>query len=815
MGDPLPQGEKAGPLGNSRPKRNRIEWLLASIVLLGLTAFLLRNWLGEGLPSSARREVLTELTITWMFKEELLDGRLLSEWNPYWFSGFPWLRYLSYPLYYMVAALSAWGGLSLEKVLVLFYFVVMAGSGLAMFGYLHKLLGDWRAALVGAVIYETFPYHNHVGVETWIHAAFWVLLPLALWLMELCHRTNGLKRIHHLLLTGVVLGCFPVISSEYAILVTPLAVIYLALREVGDVRRGKRSALHAVGGYVLVGLVAVGIAAFFVIPGLLETRYVGINAKHGAEATLTNELLHNYSVTPGLVWYAIAKRLRLPSRSEGLPGLFQSFWSVAWYPGLIAPVLAILGLTALRRRFAARAALVGLILASLFAMGPTCPLNFFTHLPALGRLSPFRAVMLVVAFLSILSGFGMRWLLRRGQLFWQKTLPTWSRLEPYRDRIDSPRWYGFGHWALRGLTIVMLLLVVIDFLPSAAAYQTTDAYFSEIEREAYTWLAERVDQGRLWETSYLPRDQYLRTYSLSEAPLRRYVGYYDNGAPLYTWQQTAWTDLRTALHLHQVRYVMLREGEPTADQTANQLRDAGYCLVFTSDDVHIWENPSNGEYARLYGSATLDITQDFYHSFAALPGFVWRNIAMVSPSRAVLNEHDLREIESSGRYDYFLVDESEPDGHDTLMITSDRVASLGTVPRIETLVWFERSSYEDIILQVEMPKSGVLTVAESWYPHWRVQVDGQPSQILRVNWALLGVWLKPGLHQIVFHYRRPGYVYAGYAITLTTLIALLAWWTWYVGKLLRQPKPPLWADLNMNMQQVESASRIEDENRAY
>ena len=67
-------------------------------VLVGLAAFLLRNWLGEGLPTSHRREVLTELAITWMFRQEIAQGHLLSEWNPIWFSGFPWLRFCNIPL---------------------------------------------------------------------------------------------------------------------------------------------------------------------------------------------------------------------------------------------------------------------------------------------------------------------------------------------------------------------------------------------------------------------------------------------------------------------------------------------------------------------------------------------------------------------------------------------------------------------------------------------------------------------------------------------------------------------------------------------
>ena len=759
----------------AKPRR-AYAWPLACAVLLGLTAVLMRNWLlGGGLPTTARREGMAELTIVWLCRQELAQGRLLSEWNPYWFSGFPWLRFLSYPFYYLAAAISLWGGVRLETVMVLGYFLVMAGSGLAMFGYLQRLLGDWRPALVGAVIYEAFPYHNHVGVETWIHAAFWVLLPLALWLVELS-RAGRLRRTPYLLLLGLALGAFPVLSSEYALLAGPFVALYLALRELAAVRRGQRRLGRALGDYLLVGLVALGSAAFFVLPALFEIRYVGIHAKHGAAATLTHQLLRDYSVTPKLVWYALVRRLRLPFSVQGLPGLASSFWSVAWYSGLVAPPLVLLGLSGVRRHLAARAALAGLVLSLLLISGPTCPLNFFSKLPVLGHFSPFRGMLLVVAFGAILAAYGVAWLLQR----WEGAYP--------RLRWASWLWVG-------GL----VALVLADFWPSAGAYQTTEAYFTPEERQVYAWLAARKDQGRLWEVSYLPRDQYLRTYSLTEAPLLRYVGYYDNGAPLHTWEQTAWTDLGTTLRLHQVRFVLLREDEPDAPELAAKLSALGYRLAFQAGAAQVWENPQVRAYAQFYRRVALDMTEDFHHPFQALPELVAREIALVTPASFYLDDYPLAQLR---RYTYILVDEPatrDPQALPRLLaslegkvITAEEARALAPQPPAPCAAWSRRASYEEIELQVNVAEAGVLTIAESWYPHWRVWVDGRPQPVWRTNWALLGVWLEPGEHHLVFRYVRPWYVYLGYGITLVTLLALAAWGSWYAGLVLRQPPPSLY-----------------------
>jgi len=739
-------------------------WLAALVVIVGLTVYLMRGWLfGGGVPTSARREVITELTIVWMAKQDLLRGQLLTEWNHYWFSGFPWLRYLSYPTYYAVAAVSAWGGIPLETAMVGFFFLALACSALAMFGYLNRLLGDWRPALIGALIYEAFPYHNHVGVETWIHAAFWAFLPLALWLVELS-RADGKRHLHYQLLGGAVLGLFPVVSSEYALLTVPFVVLYVAFREWDDIRNGRRTWRQAIAGFLAMGLTALGTSCFFVLPAVLEVSYVGIHAKHGSGTTFTNQLLSDYSVTPRLVAYAIARRWHLPADGQGLPGILGSFWSVAWYPGIIVSLLCVLGLLSVRRHFAARLSLIGLLLALLMITGPTSGLNFFAHLPVLGRLSPFRGMLLVVFFASTLSAFGMAWLLR------------------YTDRRRLGGKMSFSALLLAGA----MLLVVADFGPSAGAYQTTPTYFSPEEQEAYAWLkdnARDTGQARLWEVSVWPRDDYLRTYSLSQVSMPRFSGYYDNGAPLYTWQQGAWTDLATRLHLHQVRYVLIRDSDPDMDALREQLRSFGYQVVFRATGVQIWENPKTDDYARFHETVALDVTRDFHNPFKALPEFVWRDIAMVTPASYYLDDPNTGPLND---YAYLLVDSPaarEPGNLDGLLqevqervLTSDRVWQLPPAIPGESSISLDQWQDGQIRLLVRAERQGVLVLSESWYPHWRVWVDDKPQQVLRADWALLGVWVEPGEHQVKFSFQRPWYVLLGFIVSGLTWLVLAQWW---------------------------------------
>ena len=66
----------------------------------------------------------------------------------------------------------------------------------------------------------------------------------------------------------------------------------------------------------------------------------------------------------------------------------------------------------------------------------------------------------------------------------------------------------------------------------------------------------------------------------------------------------------------------------------------------------------------------------------------------------------------------------------------------------------------------------VLVLSENYFPGWRVNVDGQPAQLLRVNYNLRGVALPAGEHVVSFQY-RPWSVLIGAIVSLLTLTGLL------------------------------------------
>ncbi len=85
-------------------------------------------------------------------------------------------------------------------------------------------------------------------------------------------------------------------------------------------------------------------------------------------------------------------------------------------------------------------------------------------------------------------------------------------------------------------------------------------------------------------------------------------------------------------------------------------------------------------------------------------------------------------------------------------------------------------SYADskIRLDVSLNQKGVLVLADSYDPGWKVYVDGIEDKILRANYFFRGVALQPGEHQVEFRY-QPRSLTLGLYISVIFLAAVSIW----------------------------------------
>ena len=77
-----------------------------------------------------------------------------------------------------------------------------------------------------------------------------------------------------------------------------------------------------------------------------------------------------------------------------------------------------------------------------------------------------------------------------------------------------------------------------------------------------------------------------------------------------------------------------------------------------------------------------------------------------------------------------------------------------------------------VIIQAENATAGVLVLADSFYPGWRVYVDGKEEQLFRANYFFRGVNLATGKHLVEFKY-EPYSFKIGSIISLLTATSLI------------------------------------------
>jgi hypothetical protein len=75
-------------------------------------------------------------------------------------------------------------------------------------------------------------------------------------------------------------------------------------------------------------------------------------------------------------------------------------------------------------------------------------------------------------------------------------------------------------------------------------------------------------------------------------------------------------------------------------------------------------------------------------------------------------------------------------------------------------------------LEADLERPGVVVLADTWHPTWRVTVDGQEAVVGRVDEVLRGIALPPGRHRIVMTY-RPRSLRAAQWVSLSTLGLLM------------------------------------------
>jgi uncharacterized membrane protein YfhO len=90
----------------------------------------------------------------------------------------------------------------------------------------------------------------------------------------------------------------------------------------------------------------------------------------------------------------------------------------------------------------------------------------------------------------------------------------------------------------------------------------------------------------------------------------------------------------------------------------------------------------------------------------------------------------------------------------------------------------------EIVVEVNSPAPGIAVLNETYYPGWRVTVNGHQGQLFRANHLMRAAVVPAGRSTLRFYYRPLGYLFAlgGFFVALSLLLCCM------VAPLIRPPQ---------------------------
>lgn len=723
--------------------------------------------------------VLTDLPTIyypwWNYAREAIHAGALPEWNPYALAGTPFfanaqsalLSPFSLPLWVLsfnyalgvVAALQLWltafGTYLLSRELRL---------GFAP-AFLAGLVFGFSAF---SILWLTFPLMGVIA-----------MLPWALWLAERIVRRGA--SVDALFLTLVLVCALLAGHPGTQVHVYAVLAFYAGLRLLLEIGRGsllRRAVLLAIPFPF-----ALAVSAVVLIPVALTIDDTsGLEARSGGALTLPHAAMRTVFFPD---WWGRPSDQYLVAPVNFNEGTL--------YAGTVALILAAIALISPGRwREKSPFLLLGIIgFQAAFALEPTAAL--LENTPVLENNRNARLSLLVQLSAAVLAGFGLQRLLDRGVgrrvaavcvgavvvglVGLAAADPSIHDLRVTGNHFRTGTDYAIpdviqtstvGWWLLLtiGLAGVLALrsrLSVAAFAAAVVALAALDAaHFARgynpmaPEQHAYPDRPPSVDflqrtggaERLIGLGTTLPPDTSM-VYGFKDIrgndpplPTLRFIRLFrlvNPAQPSGPWLEVPALTPRglRVLSALNVRWLMLPPGTPT---TVPGLR-----LAYSGPDAVILRNPA--AVARAYVPPTVRSVDSEDEALAELaaPSFDARRVAVVEQ------------------------------------------ASVGAA---EGGVQIVRDEPEQMELDVDLTRGGLVVVPDSLLDGWTVTIDGEEARPLRVNSVLRGVDVPTGEHTIRWSYRTPGLT-AGAAVSAAGVVCVAGWCAWllFARRRLGRPSP--------------------------
>lgn len=699
------------------------------------------------------------------FAAASLSSGDLPLWNPHLYVGAPFLADMQTGLFYppnlLLFLLSPnFAYKALEWMAVLHIYL----AGLFMYLCLRYLEPGrplrMTAALLGAVAYmfsDMFAVHfgnlNLIAVAAWLPLIF-----LLFW------RALRMRRLGLAAGAGVAFGLSTLEGHLQITLYIGLALAVAMVVEASLCHRSRRGWAWSFLALALTAAVAIGLASLVLLPAFEYTRL-------SPRAGLAYKDAARYSLIPGLLGEMLVPAL-FSSRE---PSLYWGVWDrvAVGYLGIFPLILA--GLALLLRRGRRVALFVVLaVVAFLLALGGESVVHGWAYLllPGFGQLrAPARAILLLDFSLAGLAALGL-------------------------DRLLGP----LGRRARRAFNSAWRVLL---WLGGAAiliggAWTYLVIYQAQDRDPVLFWRVSAAGSGVIWAVLMLGASLVWLAARRSGRLRRRVLGWLAVGL--------VFLDLATV-----AAYTDLGDKPPTSGYDHPQIveflrAEPGFFRIDSRTDVwDVWQpnlallaglydvggvdNPlvvadvarylegTGGRSTRLYdllgvgyvlGSKEVTLDWDkFSLAFDGDPTVnVYRNESSLPRAfmvhRAVVAD-DQEDAWARIHQDAF-------DPATTVVLESGQ--PLEGPAGVEDRVQVVRYAPNALEIELEAGAEGYLFLSDPFYPGWKAELDGEPAELLRADYAFRAVKVPPGSHRVTMSFRS-GSWYVGLVLTLLTVLLLL------------------------------------------
>ncbi len=681
-------------------------------------------------------------------KESFLSGSI-PLWNPYYYSGHPFLANPSVFAFYPATLLYVFLPLPLAFNLDTVLHIFIAAVG--MFLLVNIITNSVRAGIASALVYSLSGYFIEriiAGHIPLIHAA--ALVPLIFYFTENALKTNKTRNlsIAGLFLGLQVLGGDPHVSYLSSLFVT----LYYFIRVVSDSGSAPLSdRMKKLGFFLLIPLVAFGVSAIQILPSL---EFSSLSDR----ANNTFEFVSEGSFSKAHFYSLLIPQRFNKALSSGLD------FEMGCYIGMLSLFLAFVGLFFSRYRKHTICIGIMLIVTITFILGKNTPLYrlYYELLPMLSSFRvPARATFVFDFLMAVLAGLGIKHLIEHSldRMQFQLVVTVIAVLLaflllgalnmhiPLSSRCMANAVLLFIcslvllslSVFLKNKQLISWSFIAVIFIDSYWVYSSSIPALNEeallqnkpfeqtFERDAgfYRVMVPGYDLNIYGLPSRGMRFHYFGTNGSTPIVLKEYFDFIYNMAMVpppslnrHTFSQDLFVNsgLPFSSRILGVKYAVL------GDPSNYQLMQIDWCMPRA---------------ALIHNAVVLPRLED-HLAYLKDPRF--------DPIKTILLEKGANAL--------------------TLNSLSKDISYAGETVRIE--------NYKPNRIDLKSRSQGdaYLLLSELWYPGWKAYVDGKEVDILKADYLLRAINLPAGEHSVSFVY-RPMSFYAGLVLTICTLFTLL------------------------------------------